>query len=326
MFGYEAAWLTYSLFVLGFVFLIKGADYLVDGASSISRKFGVSSLVIGLTVVSFGTSAPELVVNVLAGLQGASDIGIGNVLGSNVANILLILGVTALVHELKMHKGLMYREIPFSLLAIIVLGFVANDTLLAGRAFNEVDRIDGLVLLSIFSIFIYYLFTSNNKSLLEHGADVKKMSTGKATAYVTLGILGLGFGGKWIVDGAVSIATNLGMSENLVGLTLVAIGTSLPELVTSVTAAMKKEVDLAIGNVIGSNIFNIFFILGISSTVSPIPFKPDINNTDILMVGAVTLIFVTTVYMGKKHVIQKWNGYVYLGLYFAYTAFLVARG
>jgi cation:H+ antiporter len=318
--------LTYILFAIGFVLLIKGADLLVDGAASISRKLGVSTLVIGLTVVSFGTSAPELVVNVLAGLQGASDIGIGNVLGSNIANILLILGVASVIHELKMHKGLLFREIPFSLLAIAVLFFMANDQSIALRSFNEIDRVDGLVMLSIFSIFMYYLANSSSSSIFEPKSDVAILPVWKSILFMVLGIAGLGFGGKWIVDGAVLIAQNLGLSENFIGLTIVAIGTSLPELVTSAVAAYKKQVDLAIGNVVGSNIFNIFFILGISSLVSPITFKPEVNNIDLLMVVVATIIFITTVTSGKKHVVQKWNGYTYLALYVVYTAFLIWRG
>lgn len=318
--------LTYILFVIGFLLLIKGADLLVDGASSISKKLGVSTLIIGLTVVSFGTSAPELVVNVLSGLKGASDIGVGNVLGSNIANILLILGVASIIHELRMRKGLMYREIPFSLLAVLVLTFVANDAGIAERSFNQIDRVDGLVLLSIFSIFIYYLATSKSAALFEHAGHIKELPGWKSALYVVLGILGLGFGGKWIVDGAVEIATQAGLSENFIGLTIVAVGTSLPELVTSAVAALKKQVDLAIGNVVGSNIFNIFFILGISSLVSPIDFNPVVNNVDILMVAAATLIFIATVATGKRLVVQKVNGYSYLILYVAYTAFLVWRG
>lgn len=318
--------LTYILFVIGFFLLIKGADLLVDGAASISRKLGVSTLIIGLTVVSFGTSAPELVVNVLAGIHGASDIGIGNVLGSNIANILLILGVASVIHELKMHKGLLFREIPFSLLAIAVLFFMANDQTIALRSFNELDRVDGLVLLSIFSIFIYYLAHSSSSSIFEPKSEVEEMPTWKSVIYMAIGIIGLGFGGKWIVDGAVLIAENLGMSENFIGLTIVAIGTSLPELVTSAVAAYKKQVDLAIGNVVGSNIFNIFFILGVSSLISPITFNPEINNMDLLMVVVATIIFITTVTSGKKHVVQKWNGVTYLILYVAYTVFLIWRG
>lgn len=318
--------LTYILFVLGFLFLIKGADLLVDGAASVSRKMGISTMVIGLTVVSFGTSAPELVVNVLAGIHGASDIGIGNVLGSNIANILLILGVASVIHELKMHKGLLFREIPFSLLAIAVLFFMANDQSIALRSFNEIDRVDGLVMLSIFSIFMYYLANSSSSSIFEPKSDVEQMPIWKSVIYMVIGILGLGFGGKWIVDGAVLIAQNLGMSENFIGLTIVAVGTSLPELVTSAVAAYKKQVDLAIGNVVGSNIFNIFFILGISSLISPISFNPEVNNIDLLMVVVATIIFITTVTSGKKHVVQKINGITYLILYVAYTAFLIWRG
>jgi len=317
--------LTVFLFVIGFAFLLKGADLLVDGASAISKRFGVSSLVIGLTVVSFGTSAPELVVNIFSGFSGASDIGIGNVLGSNVANIFLILGIAGIISEMKMHHGLFYREIPFSLLAIVILGFVANDQILAGRSFNELDRIDGLVLLSVFSIFIYYLFSSGDGKH-EKKPDIPDLSMPLALLYVLLGIAGLGFGGKWIVDGGIAIAESFDLSENFIGLTLVAIGTSLPELATTVVAAFKKQTDIAIGNVVGSNIFNIFFVLGITSVIDTIPFTPAVNNFDIFAVVVATVIFVGTVMIGKRATVERWNGVTFFMLYAAYMVFLIIRG
>lgn len=318
--------LTFVLFVLGFIFLIKGADLLVEGASAISKKLGVSSLVIGLTVVSFGTSAPELVVNVISGLQGASDIGIGNVLGSNVANILLILGVAAAINEIHIKKGLLAREVPFSMLAILVVALMANDSILSGRGFSEIDRIDGLVLLSFFVIFMYYMASNKQHELFADNPEVKKLPTHVSVIYVLLGILGLTLGGKWIVDGGMEIARMLNISENLVGLTLVAIGTSLPELATSVVAALKNESDIAIGNVVGSNIFNLFFILGVSATITPIPFNPEINNVDVLMVGIASVLLFMAVSVDKKAVMQKWNGYSFLLFYAAYIGFLVWRG
>ena len=318
--------LTFVLFILGFIFLIKGADLLVEGASAISKKLGVSSLVIGLTVVSFGTSAPELVVNVISGLQGASDIGIGNVLGSNVANILLILGVAAAINEIHIKKGLMVREVPFSMLAILVVALMANDSILGGRGFSELDRIDGLVLLCFFGIFMYYMASNKHHELFADKPEVKKLPTGVAVLHVMLGTVGLTLGGKWIVDGGIEIASYLNISENLVGLTLVAIGTSLPELATSVVAALKNESDIAIGNVVGSNIFNLFFILGISASVTPIPFQPEVNNIDVLMVGIATVLLFMAVSVDKKAVMQKWNGYSFLLIYAGYIGFLVWRG
>jgi cation:H+ antiporter len=318
--------LTFILFIIGFIFLIKGADLLVEGASAISKKFGVSSLVIGLTVVSFGTSAPELVVNILSGIKGASDIGIGNVLGSNVANILLILGVSAAISEINIKKGLMSREVPFSLLAILIIAFMANDSFFGGRGFNEIDRIDGLVLLCFFAIFMYYMASNKQHELFADKPDVKKLPMPLAVFYVVIGTLGLTIGGKWIVDGGIAMAQILNISENLVGLTIVAVGTSLPELATSVVAALKDESDIAIGNVVGSNIFNLFFILGVSATINPIGFNPAVNNIDIFMVGIATVLLYMAISVDKKSVMQKWNGYSFLIMYAGYIGFLVWRG
>lgn len=318
--------LTFILFIVGFIFLIKGADLLVEGASAISKKLGVSSLVIGLTVVSFGTSAPELVVNVISGIKGASDIGVGNVLGSNVANILLILGVAAAINEIHIKKGLLAREVPFSMLAILAVGLMANDSILSGRGFSEIDRIDGLVLLCFFGIFMYYMASNKQQDLFSDKPEVKKLSTPLAVLYVLIGTVGLTLGGKWIVDGGITIAEYLNISENLVGLTLVAVGTSLPELATSVVAAMKKESDIAIGNVVGSNIFNLFFILGVSAIINPISFNPQVNNVDVLMVGIATVLLYMAVSVDKKAVMQKWNGYSFLLIYAGYIGFLVWRG
>ncbi len=317
--------LTYLLFIIGFVFLYYGANFLVDGASSVSRKLGIPPLIIGLTVVSFGTSAPELVVNILAALKGSSELVIGNVLGSNVSNILLILGVSGLIYEIKMHHGLFFKEIPYSLLAILVLAFIANDAEIVGRGFSEIDRIDGLLLLTFFCIFIYYLATSK-PALFEDRPDVAKMSVPMSSVYIALGIVGLGLGGHWIVNGALGISRALNITEGFVGLTLVALGTSFPELVTSVVAALKKESDIVIGNVVGSNIFNIFFTLGITALINPIVFDPSMNNFDMLMVMLATLFLIATVMIGKKAIIQKGNAYGFLIMYVAYVAFLVYRG
>lgn len=316
--------LSVLLFVLGFAALYYGANFLVDGASSISRRLGIPPLIIGLTVVSFGTSAPELVVNVLASVKGSSELVVGNILGSNISNILLILGVSALIYELKMHKGLFFKEIPFSLLAVFVLAFIANDGLLAGRGFSEIDRVDGLVLLTFFGIFIYYLFSSKS-SIFEDEPETKKLSIPTSVGYIFIGIVGLGVGGKWIVDGAIEIARFFNVSENLIGLTLVALGTSFPELVTSVVAALKKQGDILIGNVVGSNIFNIFFILGITALINPITFDASVNNVDIAMVMFSTVFLIGTVMVGKKAILEKWNGYLFLVVYALYIVFLVFR-
>ncbi|HMS91492.1 MAG TPA: calcium/sodium antiporter, partial [Candidatus Absconditabacterales bacterium] len=275
--------MIYILFVIGFVFLIKGADMLVEGASSVAKKFHISDLVIGLTIVAIGTSAPELVVNIMASIKGSAGIAIGNVLGSNIANILLILGVSAITYPITVKKATTFKEIPFSLLAVLVLGFVANDAIIDGASFSGITRIDGLVLLSFFAIFMYYVFgISRTENDLPEEVTVKKMSGWKSIIFIIIGLIGLTLGGQWIVDGAIQIAKIFGVSETVIGLTIVAVGTSLPELATCVVAAMKKKSDIAIGNIIGSNIFNIFWILGLSAIISPLPFNIGLDR-DVLM-------------------------------------------
>ena len=315
--------LTYVLFVLGFVLLIKGADCLVDGASAIARRFNVSDLVIGLTVVAFGTSTPELFVNILASAQGNVDIAIGNILGSNIANVFLILGVAGLIYPLSVSRGTVWKEIPFGLLAAIVLGLMTNDRMIDGGGSSLLTRIDGLVLLTFFLIFLYYSF-SIAKAIEGMDQHVPSKTDGLAKAFllVIIGLAGLTLGGKWIVDGAVTLAKNFGMSESLVGLTIVAVGTSLPEMATSAVAAYKKNVEIAVGNVVGSNIFNIFFVLGISSTIKPLPFQTR-NNLDIGVVILSSLLLFLFMFTGKRRSLDRWEGAVFLLLYAGYIAFLV---
>lgn len=315
---------TYILFFVGFVALIKGADLLVAGASSLAARLGVSALVIGLTIVAFGTSAPELIVNLLASVNGNTDIAIGNILGSNIANILLILGITAIVYPLSVGQGTVWKEIPFSLLAVIAMGFMANDILIDGASTSTITRIDGLLLISFFIIFLYYIF-SIAKQGTESGETPEQYSYGKSVGMIVLGLIGLVIGGKWIVDGAVMFATSLGISEALVGLTIVAVGTSLPELATSVMAAYRKNVDIAVGNIVGSNIFNIFWILGLSAVISPLPFI-SVLQSDLVVTLIATLLLFLALFIGKRHTIERWQGVAFIFMYLAYLAYVVIRG
>ena len=317
---------TYFLFLLGFLVLIKGADLLVDGASSIARRLNISDLVIGLTVVAFGTSMPELFVNIVASARGNTDIAIGNVLGSNICNIYLILGISAIIYPLSVSRGTVWKEIPFSLLAAIVLGLMANDRLIDKNSASLVTRIDGLVLLAFFTIFLYYSFgiAKAIEGMDEH-VSVKTLGIAKSSLLVIVGLIGLVLGGKWIVDGAVAIAKNIGMSESLLGLTVVAVGTSLPELATSAVAAYKKNVEIAVGNVVGSNIFNIFFVLGISSTIKPLPFQSK-SNWDVAVAIAASLLLFLAMFTGKRHALDRWEGIVFLFLYGGYIVFLIING
>jgi len=316
--------ITTLLFVLGLVFLVKGADLLVDGAAAIARKFNVSNISIGLTIVAFGTSMPELIVNVYASISGNTEIAIGNVLGSNIFNILLILGLSAVVTPLVTQKNTVWKEIPFSLLAAILVGVMANDVWFDGAESSMLSRIDGIVFLAFFIIFILYTFgiakiTPHEK---EEPKEEVNFSMLKSVLFILLGLAGLVFGGKWIVDGAVVFAESLGVSQSLIGLTIVAAGTSLPELATSIVAAYKKQMDIAIGNVVGSNIFNIFFILGTSAVISPLPFFES-SNTDILMTVFASLLLFVLIFIGKKHTVQRWQGALMLLSYIAYVGYLI---
>ncbi len=314
------------LFLLGFLLLIKGADLLVEGASSIARRLNISDLVIGLTVVAFGTSTPELFVNIAASLKGSTDIAIGNVLGSNISNIFLILGISSIIYPLTVTKGTVWKEIPFSLLAVLILGILANDRIIDGRDFSMLSRIDGLVFLSFFIIFIYYTFgIAKEIEGMEEHVPAKEHGVIKAALMLVVGLIGLGLGGQWIVDGAISLATRFGLSESLVGLTIVAVGTSLPELATSAVAAYRKNVEIAVGNVVGSNIFNIFFVLGISSTIRPLPFKAG-SNVDIGVVIIASLLLFFSMFTGKKQSLDRWEGIGLLVLYIIYVGYLVVVG
>jgi cation:H+ antiporter len=316
--------LTYILFILGFIFLIKGAGYLVDGSSSIAKRFGISNLVIGLTIVSFGTSAPELLVNIVASFKGASDIGIGNILGSNIANIFLILGVAALIYPLKIKKATTWRGIPLNFLAAIVLFLMANDVLIDKAPESILTRIDGLILMLFFVIFIYYA-VGLARTEKNNGQNYKKRSMSTALLMITVGVVGLALGGQWVVDGAMVIARNFGLSEALIGLTIVAVGTSLPELATSAVAAYKHNTDIAIGNIVGSNIFNIFWVLGLSATIRPLPFSQMINTDILVFVFATILLFLFS-FTGGKRRIERWEGGLFVVAYIVYIVFLIFRG
>jgi cation:H+ antiporter len=279
-----------------------------------------------LTVVAFGTSTPELFVNVIASAKGNTGIAIGNVLGSNIANILLILGVSSVIHPLEVTKGTVWKEIPFSLLAALVLGVMANDQLIDQKNFSALSRIDGLILLSFFSIFMYYSYSiaGEIEGVKQH-VQMEEKSTVKSLFFVGAGLAALALGGKWIVDGAVVIAKNFGMSESLIGLTIVAVGTSLPELATSATAAYRRNAEIAVGNVIGSNIFNIFFVLGISSIIKPLPFNLK-DNLDIGAVILASLLLFLFMFTGKKRSLDRWEGAIFLVLYAVYIIFLFVTG
>ncbi|MBA2848615.1 calcium/sodium antiporter [Thermosulfuriphilus ammonigenes] len=305
----------------GFALLLSGGHFLVEGAAALAKRLRVSDRAIGLTVVAFGTSAPELLVNIIAAIKKSPDLAIGNILGSNIANILLILGASSLVYPLTIHLGTVWKEIPFSLLAVIVLFFMANDGLLDGLP-SMISRSDGLVLLSFFAIFLFYAFGLDRREEIDY--QVKPLPWGLALLMTTGGIIGLGLGGNMVVDGARGLVILLGVSQAFIGLTIVALGTSLPELVTSVVAAFKKKTEIAVGNVVGSNIFNIFWILGITASVSPIPFRASLN-LDIGMVILATLALFVGLFLGRTHELDRKKGFLFLCMYFTYLAILALR-
>lgn len=319
--------LNIVLLLIGFILLIKGADVLVDGSSAIAKKFGISNVVIGLTVIAFGTSMPELIVNIIASIQGNSDIGMGNVVGSNIANILLILGLAALFSTLKVNSSIIKKEIPFSILASVALFILINSSIINGAGKDGLMRSGGLILILFFCIFLYYIFSVAKKDevLEKEGTKIKDISQPLSIVMIIGGIVALFFGGKFIVDGAVVIASSLGLSQALIGLTIVAVGTSLPELAASVVAARKNQADMAIGNVVGSNIFNILWILGISAVINPLDYNPAMNF-DILFLVFVSVMIFPLIFLGRKYHFTKKEGFILIGLYVAYLVYIIIRG
>lgn len=281
--------------VLGFVMLVKGADLFVDGASGIATKFGIPQIVIGLTIVAMGTSAPEAAVSITAAFAGNADITIGNIVGSNILNILIILGISALVYPLAIQKSTLIIDIPVVLLATVVLYLLGFD--------SKISRIDGIIMLVVFAAYLFYLFTVAKKEASQKKLNgtteniqseeniTKEISLLKALIFTVIGLVLIVGGSKFVVNSATAIAKALGLSQRFIGLTIVALGTSLPELFTSVTAALKKNSDIAIGNVVGSNIFNLLFIVGLSGLIIPVPFATDFRfDTIISGVAAILLL------------------------------------
>ena len=311
-------WVGAICIVLGFVALVKGADWLVDGASAIAKRFGISDLVIGLTVVAFGTSMPEFVVNMVSVAEGTTDLAITNILGSNIINTFVILGMTALVYPIASQKRSRDFDMPLSIIAgILVFSFVAVQMPFweDGRG---VGRMGGMVLLAMFCYFLYNTFRHAKDHPDEAEADeVKQMAVGKAIMLILVGFIGLCVGGELIVKSAVNIAMRMGVSEAIIGLTIVALGTSLPELATSVIAATKHNSDIALGNVLGSNIFNVFFVLGVSATVRPLPAYEGIE-LDAWMAAAGSIIVWLAVKTNHERKIQRWAGALLLLIYAGY--------
>ncbi len=295
--------------ILGLALILVGANALTDGASAIARRMGISDLVVGLTVVAFGTSAPELVISVMAAISGSAPLAIGNVVGSNIFNILVIIGVTAMVKPMIIQRSVMSLEIPMVILSSVILLMLGNSAWIDGSGVNQVSRLSGLFLLILFLLFMRYTFASakNPENSQTEPEAIKPMALWKSILYVVGGLAGLIWGGDLFVDGASAIASALGVSEAVIGLTIVAAGTSLPELATSIVAATKGKPGLAIGNVIGSNIFNTLMVLGASATITPLPFG-SIGNLDLLTLLGASLAFYLFGWFFKRRTITRVEG------------------
>ncbi|WP_301704480.1 calcium/sodium antiporter [uncultured Parabacteroides sp.] len=313
------------LLIGGLLLILVGANALTDGAASVAKRFHISSLVIGLTIVAFGTSAPELTVSIVSALKGSADMAIGNVVGSNIFNTLMIVGCTAAIVPISVTKGTLSKEIPLCILASVVLFICANDVLINKATANTISSSDGMLLLCFFLIFLGYTFAiaRNGNGSGEGESEIKEMPIWKSVLFIAAGLAGLVYGGQFFVNGASGIARGLGVSESIIGLTLVAGGTSLPELATSVVAALKKNPEMAIGNVIGSNLFNIFFVLGCSATISPLNIQ-GITNLDFgVLIGSCVLLYIFGWFF-KKRTITRIEGIALIACYIGYTAYLIS--
>ena len=317
-------WVAIVLIIVGFVALVKGADWLVDGASAIAKRFGISDLIIGLTVVAFGTSMPEFVVNMVSVAHGTTDLAITNILGSNIINTFVILGLTAVVYPITSQKHSRNFDIPLSIIAgFLVLVMVAVSS--PFESGQGISRVGGVLLLAFFVFFLYDAFAHAKEGKAEEPEKTTQpMSIGKAIVLILCGLAGLSIGGELIVDSAVNIAARCGVSEAIIGLTIVALGTSLPELATSVIAAHKHNCDIAIGNVFGSNIFNVFFVLGTSAVVRPLPAYEGIE-LDAFMAALGSILVWLALRTNKERVLQRWGGAVLLLVYAGYLTYRLMK-
>lgn len=310
--------------IVGFALLVKGADFFVDGASSVAKRFHIPSVVIGLTIVAFGTSAPELAVSISAALKGSNDIAVGNVVGSNLFNTLVVLGTSAAIAPIAVRKSVIKQDYPLATFAAILLGVLSMDMILSGASGMTIGRIDGVILLICFAFFMYSTVKEGLKGRAEANQEeeIETFPMGKSILMIAAGLAGIVIGGDLSVEGAKEIARAFGLSEALIGLTIVAVGTSLPELVTSVVAAKKGESDIAVGNVIGSNIFNIFFILGVSATILPM----NVSSTYVYdMAILIAVMIASYIPIWKKEKVGRGMGLVMVTVYVIYTIYLIVR-
>ncbi len=310
------------LLIIGFAFLVKGADAFVEGSSSIAKHFHVPSLIIGMTIVAMGTSLPETAVSVTASIAGSNALAVSNAVGSNIFNLMVVIGVCAVLTPVAVQKNSLKIDIPFSMICALLLLVLGHDRMM-------LTRVNGLILIVLFAFFILYMIRSAQHSMnnedsefAAEAAEMKVMSVPKSLIFIVIGIAGITLGSDWVVDGAKTIASAFGISENLIGLTIVAFGTSLPELMTSIVAARKNEVDMALGNAVGSNIFNILMVLGIASALSPIAFIQE-NIIDIIIL--VGFSFIVWLMAWTKHRLDKLEGLAMILLYAGYVVYICVR-
>jgi cation:H+ antiporter len=310
--------------VAGFTLLVFGANYLVDNASTLASKLRIPNLVIGLTIVAFGTSSPEFVVSIGSSIQGNTEIALGNVVGSNIFNILAILGISAVIYPLVVKSTTTWIEIPLCLISALLVFILANYGSANNSGYNVISKTDGYILLSMFLAFIFYNYHLLKKGDITDDIKVRKQSIKRSVFMIIAGLAMLVGGGRLVVFSSVKLALEIGVPERIIGLTIVAVGTSLPELVTSVVAALKGNTDIAIGNIVGSNIFNIFLILGVSAVIYPVPLVTG-ANTDLLVNIFASLLLFTFIFTGKGRKIERWEGMAFIVTYLIYIAFLLFR-
>jgi len=320
----------YVWVAVGFAALIYGARWTVAAATALAKRLGVTPLIIGLTILAFGTSLPELTINLIAGGRDASAIAIGNVVGANLANLLLVLGVAGLLMSLRVKKSTVWKEIPLSLLAAVALLVLVSRGFIDGFSYTTLTRTDGIILSLFFCVFLYYIVqlakaTKTEEDEFEAEALVKDKRTVHILGLLAIGFAGLFIGGQLVVESAVAIARSLGWSELLISITIVSIGTTLPELITTITAALRKQADIAVGNIVGSNIFNVFFVLGISSMVHPLQIPSEVFIDLLILVGA-TGFLLALLFIGERHRISRPQGISLLIVYAVYLIFALTRG
>ncbi len=314
---------TVLFLVIGLCILFFGAHFLVDGSSSLAKHLSISEMAIGLTLVAFGTSTPELVVNIFSSLSGHSEIVFGNIIGSNIFNILIILGISGIMYPLTVQSNTVWKEIPFSLLAVLLLFVLVNDRMFFHSSQNQLSLLDGLTFIVLFIVFLVYVF-GISRIISTDTLAVKVYSPLKSALFIVIGFACLFVGGKLVIDNSILLARQLVVSEKLIAITIVAGGTSLPELATSVVASYKKKCDIAIGNIVGSNIFNIFFILSVSSFIKGSPYNPALN-VDLLVLIAATLVLFVTMFTGSSRRLDRWEAIVFVVTYIIYLIFLFHR-